>query len=136
MTGPLLNSDRLFQTLLATGLEYDVAGELDADTIETMPAMVHSSSFQQNGNSDGLWQGILTVHLFAYAASAFTAAAELYELIHSWGDHPLEGVVPGVGAVVTVEDMNSLSRSSGEVSMDNKQVVQFSGSFEITIKHL
>ena len=136
MAGPLLNADRLFQTLLSDGLDYDVAAELDADTIEDTPAMIHSSNFQQIGNGDGLWQGALTVHLFTFAASAFTAASELYALIHSWGDHPLNGVVPGVGAVVTVDDMNALSRSSGEVNMDNKQVVQYSGSFEITIKRL
>lgn len=136
MTGPLLNSDLLFQTLFAEGLSFDAAADLDADTIDDLPALTHSSSVAQTGNADGLWEGILVVHLFAFAQTAFSKAAEVYSLVHSWGNHPLEGVVPGVGAVEVVTDMNALSRATGEIQMDTKQVVQYDGTFTVVIRKL
>lgn len=137
MAGPLLNNDRLFQTLLTEALpDIDVAADLDANTIESIPAVMHSSSVSQTVNADGLWEAILTVHLFAEARGAFDLAAYVYATIHSWGDLPLNGIVEGVGAVETVADMNAISRRSGEISMDNKQVVQYDGSFNLLIRKL
>jgi len=136
MTGPLLNSDRLFQALFNEGLSFTAAADLDAATIDDMPALTHSSSVAQTGNADGLWEGILAVHIFAYAQTAFSKAAEVYSLIHSWGDNPRSGIVPGVGAVEIVTDMNAISRATGEIQMDTKQVVQYDGTFSVTIRSL
>lgn len=136
MTGELLNSDRLFQALFEEGLTFTAAADLDAATIDDMPTLTHSSSVAQTGNGDDLWEGVLAVHLFVYANNAFAHAAEVYRLIHSWGDHPLNGIVPGVGAVEVVTDMNAISRSTGVIQMDTKQVVQYDGTFSVIIRKL
>lgn len=133
----LLHVDRLFQALLTEGLpdDYEVAADLDVDSIDFIPFITHRSFTNQTGNADGLWSVTLSVRLFTEAASAFDSAATLYDVIHAWAESPTAGILPGIGGIEQVEDSSALARVV-TTSMMNKFVTQYDGTFQILVKKL
>ena len=138
MTDALIDTDRLFQTLL-TRLDIPdatIANELDTDSFDQVPFITHRSSLQQTSNGPGLWGCTLTVVAFIVASDAtFPTLQALYAGIHSWGDDPVEGIVTGVAAVEEVEDLEAFTRQSKGVPMLNAVVTPYVGSFGLTIRN-
>lgn len=131
----LLNAQKLFQVLLARDAppSATVASDLDVDSFDDVPFITHNETIAQDGGP-GLWTVMLTVNLFAEPRDSFDVASYLYDAITEWGEDPENAIVPGVGAVEALEDMNALVPVSGEVSMVNKIVVHYQGSFTLTVR--
>lgn len=140
MTAELIDSDVLFQALLMEGEIVpagQVAAEVDVDTFDAIPFVTHSSLIAQDGNGRGLWTATLQLTAFTDGTvSAFNAVVRpLYALVHSWGELPTNGIVPGVGAVERVQDIQAFNRQGKGVPMNNKTVVPYVGSFELSIRN-
>ncbi|MDQ1113933.1 hypothetical protein QE418_003381 [Microbacterium testaceum] len=131
----LLNASKLFQTLLTRDgpPAAKVASDLDVGSFDDVPFITHSSQISQD-RGPGLWTVILTINLFLEPRDAFDVADYVYSAVTEWGDDPDLGVVPGVGGVEDLEDMNAFVPVSGEVSMVNKIVVHYQGSFTLTVR--
>lgn len=134
----LLNAARLFQALLDRDKPdgATVANDLDVDSFDDIPFITHNTLIAQTGNAPGLWDVTLTVNVFleprdAAGVPAFDVVAAIYAAVHAWGEHPMNGIVPGVGAVESVDDMNAFAPASGDVLMVNKVVRQYSATFGI-----
>lgn len=133
----LLNAGRLFQTLLEDASDVaEVAADLDVDSFDEVPFVTHSELIAQDGNANGLWTVTLTVNIFVDAArNPHETVSAIYDLIRSWGEHPTAGVVPGVGGVENVEDLQAFTPLPGAAQMLNKVVRQYNGSFSIGVRH-
>jgi hypothetical protein len=135
---PLIDSDRLFQQLLV-GIEIPgvtVAADLDVDSFDDVPFVTHNASIAQSGNSEGIWTAALTVTAFIEAnTESFKTVQALYDGIHAWGEAPWDHIVPGVGAVETIRDVEAFTRVGQAVRMFAKSVTQYTGSFELTIRN-
>lgn len=134
----LIDSDRLFSRLLDAldipGAE--VAADLDIDSFDDVPFITHHSLIAQTGNAPGLWSAVLTVNVFLEATDAtFGIVRAVYRGIHSWED-PESGIVPGVGAVESIDrDVEAFTRRGQSVDLNAKSVTQYTGSFELTIRN-
>lgn len=136
MTNRLLDAGLLFQTLLdaAKPEGSTVAADLDVESFDAVPFITHSWTIAQDRNGPGLWSVMLTINLFLETTGAFDTVAGLYEAIHAWGEDPDAAIVPGVGAVESVEDSSAIQPVSGEVLMNTKAVRHYQGTFEITAR--
>ncbi|MGF3056147.1 hypothetical protein [Microbacterium sp. YY-01] len=132
----LLNTDLLFQTLLREAFPPEVAvvGDLDPGSYADLPLFTHYSTATQEGNGNGLWSVMLTVTLICETQDAFGLASELYSIVWSW-NMPRAGVVPGVGAIETVQDSLAPARRGGEAQMEAKQIVQYDGSWNFRVRN-
>ncbi|MCJ1709228.1 hypothetical protein [Microbacterium sp. VKM Ac-2923] len=132
----LLNAALLFQTLLADDAppSATVASDLDVDSFDEIPFVTHSANIAQDGAGPDLWTATLVVNIFAPPRDSFDVAAYLYAAITGWGEDPDAGIVPGVGAVERLDDLNAFVQVSGEVSMVNKIVVHYQGTFTLLVR--
>ncbi len=135
----LLNTGRLFNTLLEAhaGDPKNVANELDPFVMERLPFYVFRSVAARDRNHPELWGVSLTIYLYADPAEGWARANALDDAIASWCDASGRGIVPGVGAV---ETMDSETTALGPVSLatesslTNKSVIQFIGSWTLTVR--
>ncbi|KJL39909.1 hypothetical protein [Microbacterium trichothecenolyticum] len=136
MTKRLLNAGKLFQSLFTRDLPepWVAYSDLDVGSFDDIPIATHSAVIQQNGNGEDVWSVTLTVNLFLDPAGAFDRAAFVYAVIHAWDDDPEESIIPGVGAIESVDDLDAFMPASGEVLMNNKAVRHYQGAFSITAK--
>lgn len=138
MTAPLIDSDVLFQTLL-TELNLPgatVRATVEEDTFDRVPWIAHYSTIQQTANGDGAWSCVLNVNAYIESTAENHALIKaLYAGIHSWGDDPFAGVVDGVGAIEVVEDIEALARSGPGLSLLNKVITPYQGSFNLLIRN-
>lgn len=138
MTAPLINSDKLFQTLLthiALPDGVSIIAEIDVDDFDVIPVITHNSTISQY-DPRGLWTANLTVNIFLdRSETPFSLVQQVYAGIHEWGDSPLFGVIPGVGAVEQVNDIEAFTRAGRGVPMLNKVVTPYVGSFELSIRN-
>lgn len=139
MTAELIDNDHLFQSLFVAGgiLTPDqVAAEVDADTFDQIPFLIHSSLIAQDANADGLWRCQLQVTVYTDGTTAAfrDVVRPFYTLVHSW-DFPTNGIVPGVGSVERVADVQAFNRQGKGTSLNNKFVVPYIGSFELSIRN-
>lgn len=132
----LLDADLLFQKLFrdATAPEVTVIGDLDTGSYAEIPILTHYSSIAQHPSGNGLWIVTLTGTVIAETSNAFDIARDMYKTVWAWHS-PLEGIVQGVGAVESVEDISAPSRVGGEAQMEAKSVVQYTGSWSITARN-
>lgn len=134
----LLDVDQLFQKLLSdiapTGV--DVAADLDVGSFASIPFVTHYALATQDANAYGLWSVILTIHVFVEPATGWTeVVVPLYRDIYAW-QHPSQGIVPGVGAIESLDqEISAFSRVGGEAQMENKSVVQYTGSWQFTARN-
>lgn len=127
----LFDNDGLFNTLL-NGIAIageTVGAELDEGSYAAVPFISHFSTAAQDSNGPGLWTGTLTVNLFVDASNGFAVARRFYAGIHAWNE-PGVGVIPGIGGITQIGDINAFSRIGEAVQMEAKSVVQYTGSFE------
>ena len=129
----LLNAPVLFQRLLTASAPEGatVANDLDVDAFDEIPFITHTSILAQDRNGRGLWSVTLTINIFLDPSGAHEVVSAVYEAIHAWGEDPDAAIVPGVGAVETVEDLNAFIPVSGEIAMVNKTVRHYQGTFNI-----
>lgn len=141
----LLDNDGLFQGLLteiAEALPPEVApdgvvvvADLDVGSFSDMPLMTHFSSVAHDGNGPGLHSVTLTVSIFGEVATVYPIVQAVYAGIWAWDD-PTVGVIPGLGAVESVnEELSAFSRVGGEAQMENKVAVQYTGSWQLTARN-
>lgn len=132
----LLDTDGLFQSLITNvvGPDAAVGGDLDVQTFEYLPFVLHSSNASQEGNANSLWSVTLTVHVFAEPATAWPLVQSVYSGIWAWED-PTQGIVPGVGAIESLDqEISAFSRIGGEAQMENKTAIQYTGSWVFTAR--
>lgn len=132
MSDRLLDAATLFQQLLMRDLDsrFAIASDLDVGSFDEIPIVTHYTLLSQT--QDGEWSGTLTVNLYLDPATAFEHANDVYRVIRGWNVDPETTIVPDVGAVETIEDLNAFTPVSGVVTMNNKAVRQYQGSFAIT----
>lgn len=132
MPDRLLDGATLFQQLLMRDLtdRYAIASDLDVGSFDEVPVVTHYALLSQS--ADGEWSGTLTVNLFLEPATAFADADTVYRVIRAWNVDPEDTIIPGVGAVETIEDITAFVPVSGEVVMNNKAVRHYQGVFNIT----
>jgi len=131
-----LDTDLLLQKLLRRDIAQTVTvlGELDFDTIENTPAVTHSSTTPgQGSNGLGLRRVTVTLNLYALTvATAVEVADQVTRAVHAW-DAPDSAGIDGVGTVEKVTDIDELSHVDSP-TLIGKDVVQYSGSFELLIR--
>jgi hypothetical protein len=133
----LLDNDQLFQKLIV-GIAppgASVAADLDVNSFEEIPFITHFSTAVQDGNANGLWIVTLSVSLFDEPANAFSRVEQLYQGIWGWDD-PTKGIVPGIGAIESIDqELSAFSRVGGEAQMENKTAIQYTGSWQLTARN-
>lgn len=132
----LLDADQLFQTLLRAAFPpaVTVVGDLDVGSFADIPLVTHYSSIALTPSGNGLWAVTLTVTVIDEAGAAFQTAQKVYKTVRSW-HWPTNGIVPGVGAIESVDDITAPSRVGGEAQMEAKTVLQYTGSWNITARN-
>lgn len=133
----LLDNDRLFNTLVReiTPAEAVVIGELDVGTFGEIPAVMHYSTATQDGNANGLWTVTLTLNVFDEPQTAWGLARAIYSGVYGWQD-PTKGIVPGVGAIESLDqEISAFGRIGGEAQMESKAVIQYTGSWQFTARN-
>lgn len=132
MDDQLLDAAQLFQTLFTRDLpNASVAFDLDVDSFEHIPFVTHTSLIAQDGNGEGLWTVTLIVNLFVAPHDAQAFAASVYRVIRRWAADPEKTYIEGVGSLDLIEDANAFVPVSGTVTMLNKVVRQYQGSFNM-----
>lgn len=134
----LLDTDHLFQDLLRELLpaEVSVAADLDVGSFAEVPFVTHYALANQDANSYGLWSVTLTIHAFVEPDAGWSdVVVPLYAGIYGW-QHPERGIVQGVGAIESLDqEISAFSRVGGEAHMENKSVVQYTGSWQFTARN-
>jgi hypothetical protein len=133
----LLDAGTLFQKLLTRDLPaetYEVANDLDVDAFDLIPFVTHSALIAQSADGGGLYDVTLTINLFLEPLGAHAHASAVYAVVRGWNRDPELTIVPDVGAIEEVEDLNAIAPVSGEVLMNNKVVRHYQGTFNITAR--
>lgn len=133
----LINNDLIFQRLFeeVAPPEVTVVGDLDVGSFAEIPLLTHFSTVSQDGNANGLWTVTLTASIFGEPATVYPIVEAIYAGIWGWND-PTVGIVPGVGAVESIDqEMSAFSRVGGEAQMENKVAVQYTGSWQLTARN-
>lgn len=133
----LLDLDQLFDKLVReiTPPEATVAADLDVGSFSEIPFVTHFSLASQDGNANGLWAVTLTLSIFAEPDPAFDLVSDVYKGVWGW-NNPTKGIVPGVGAIESIdEEISAFSRVGGQAQMENKVVIQYTGSWRITARN-
>lgn len=133
----LLDTDHLFNTLVRdiTPPHAEVVGDLDVGSFADLPVVMHYSTATQDGNANGLWTVTLTLNLFDEPANAWDLVKAVYAGVWSWED-PLKGIVPGVGAIESLDqEISAFGRIGGEAQMENKTAIQYTGSWQFTARN-
>jgi hypothetical protein len=136
MNTELVDDEQLIFQLLRRDLDdsVQVASEMDVDSIEDLPFVSFSlSGGEQDGNGPGLWRSSLTLNVFDKSQdSAWETCRELYRSVRTW-EIPGESSIEGLGYVSSVTDMSKFSRIA-TVTLQGKNIVQYSGMFFLTIR--
>ncbi|WP_136057242.1 hypothetical protein [Microbacterium sp. K24] len=133
----LLDNDGLFQTLVreVTPERAEVAGNLDVGSYAEIPLVTHYSVATQEGNANGLWTVTLTLNIFDDPKTAYELVRAIYKGVWAWED-PTKGIVPGVGAIESLDqEISAFSRVGGQAQMETKAVIQYSGSWNFTARN-
>lgn len=135
----LFDPDVLFQTLLVDlGIPgVTVAADVDADSFESVPIIIHNAQISQDRNGPGLWTCNLsiTIHVDTDDPDHFEVVKAVYAGVWSW-DWPTNGIVPDVAAVESVDrDNGAFTRLARGVPMLNKVVTPYAGVFELTLRN-
>lgn len=134
----LLDNDGLFQALVIdiAPEEAMVAGDLDVGSFAEIPLVTHFSTATQDGNGRGLWSVTLTLSVFGEPATVFDNIVKpIYSGVYAWAD-PTKGIVPGIGAVEDIEqEISAFARVGGEAQMENKSVIQYTGSWQLAVRN-
>lgn len=133
----LLDTDHLFNTLVRdiTPPHAAVVGDLDVGSFGDLPVVMHYSTATQDGNANGLWTVTLTLNVFDQPATAWALVRTVYAGVWSWED-PLKGIVPGVGAIESLDqEISAFGRIGGEAQMENKTAIQYTGSWQFTARN-
>lgn len=133
----MLDNDRLFQALILeiAPAEASVAADLDVGSFADLPFITHFSNVAQEGNAAGIHSVTLTISIFGEPATVYPIVQAVYSGVWGWDD-PTKGIVPGVGAVESIDqEISAFSRVGGEAQMENKVAVQYTGSWQITARN-
>lgn len=132
----LLDTDRLFNVLVReiTPAHADVIGELSVGTFGQIPAVMYYATAMQDGNANGLWSVTLTLNVFDDPRTAWDLTTAVYSGLYGWQD-PTKGIVPNVGAIESLDqEISAFGRIGGEAQMENKSVIQYTGSWQFTAR--
>lgn len=133
----LLDDELMIFTLLKRDLDPSVmvASELDVDSIDHLPLVTFSiRGGDQMGNGPGLWSTPLVLNVFAEGQDdTWEVCKALYRIVHEW-TIPGNSTIPNVGYISSLTDLSKFSKDPS-VSMQGKNVTQYTGSFDLTIRN-
>lgn len=133
----LLDDELLIFSLLKRDLDPSVmvSAELDVLSIDHLPLVMFSCrGGDQMGNGPGLWSSQLVLNVFAEGQdAAHEVCVALYRVVHEWA-LPNGSTVANAGYVTSVMDLSKFSKAPS-VSMQGKNVTQYTGSFDLTIRN-
>lgn len=135
----MLDSDTLFQGLLTavpTTASKTVVADLAFDSLDDIPLVIHASTFAQDRNGPGLYSVTLSVTLYVdHSQPGMTEfIGQIYDGIRAWDTNPNVVLVPGVGAVESIERELSAFARFPSVQMTNNVVTQYVGSWELVVR--
>lgn len=138
---PLLNTGRMFQTLLTeivTPLGGYVSGELYPESIDRLPFVVHRSWGQRDSNNDLLWYVTLSLTVYSPDDVSFDVNDALDTGMRGWTTPGSRtGVVPNLGAITSLDqEFQALAAMTAaeDASMTNKLVHQSQGSWQYVVR--
>jgi hypothetical protein len=133
----LIDAEALVYTLLtAANPGKRIVPETDTDALGELPLwQFNVLGDGQTGNSEGIWDVVLDINVFAAGIDAAKAEAKAaYQTVWSWHADPRSAVVDGVGWVSDVADISMFSRA-GTPDLTGHNVSQYAGSFGLTLRN-
>lgn len=116
----------------------EVRAEPDVDTVDVLPLIiVNPGQGQSVENQRGIawvWQSHFSVLAMGDEAAS-EIADQLLEKIDGWSNSwdPSVGTIPGVGAIVDIDDISIFSRTATSMTPAGG-LTQFDGTFAITVR--
>lgn len=135
----MLDHGMLFNSLLGKALlPFDGHAEMELDTnsINRLPTVVHRSSGQRISNHDLMWNVTLNLYVYADGENVWEIVNHLDDEIRAWG-LPGRGVVPDVGSIIGVDqEFMALTPmvAASDAAMKNKTTHQWQGSWAFNVQ--
>ena len=132
----LLDTDTMFDKLVSDAAPDGVTPirDTEPDSYGELP-LVAWNAINGGQYDHGLWRITLSLNVVAEPLTIFSICSDLYSAITLW-NVPGEGVMPGIGGVLEVNDSNVFAKVGGDVLLHGKHLAQYVATFTISVKEM